>query len=116
MPCHWFLLPRLCGTTKVLTKPGVARSGGAPNVLWPLQLGTDTSLLSAGHTVDDTCSVTGGATFDGVGLPSEVAGVHCGVTGVGAHTTVSSFATLVEALSGLPPSLSVLGWGDLGSD
>ena len=99
----------------MLTEPGLGRPTGTTNVLWASQLSTFSSLLGAGHTVDDPSSVTGDGTLDGVEFPSEVAGVPGSVAGVGARTAGSSFPTLVETLGGLSPRLSVVGWGDLGS-
>ena len=110
---NWLLsihLTLLCHTANVLTEPGLGRPTGTTNVLWASQLSTFSSLLGAGHTVDDPSSVTGDGTLDGVEFPSEVAGVPGSVAGVGARTAGSSFPTLVETLGGLSPRLSVVGW------
>ena len=102
-------------TAKMFTEPGLSWSAGTANVLRTSELSTHSSLLGTGHTVDDTCSITGDGALDGVGLPCEVAGVPDTVSGVGAHTAVSSLAALLKSLPGLPSSLPVVGWRDLGS-
>ena len=99
----------------MLTEPGLSWSAGTANVLWTSELTTHSRLLSTGHSVDDTGCITGNGALDGVGLPCEVACVPGTVTGVGAHTAVSSLAALLETLPSLSSCLPVVGWGDLGS-
>jgi hypothetical protein len=82
----------------MLNEPGLSWSAGTANVLRTSELSTHSSLLGTGHTVDDTCSITGDGALDGVGLHCEVAGVPGTVTGVGAHTAVSSLAALLKSL------------------
>ena len=115
---NWFLsiyLALLSYTSKVLTEPGFGWPGCTSNVLRTYQLSKHSWLLGTAHTVDHTSSVTEYGPLDGEGVPSEVASVSGGVAGVRTHTAVCPLPTLLETLSGLSSSLSVLRRGNFRS-